>query len=335
MINVRRRFGFTIIELIAVVAIVGLLVAMLAPAVQSARDAARRMQCAGNLRQIGLALANYESVCRVFPFGVGADSDGSETTITSVNSRRFALHTQILPYLDQRAVYDLLNFSVEPFYPDTTGDPQVVTGNGPNESAAQTQIPLLLCPADFDRLGRPWGPNNYRSCNGSSWAGRAGDGMFGQITSIGPKDVRDGLSNTAAFSERIRGEDVQLPIDLHADLFGLPAPWTETTFRNWCDQLTYAQAAAAPIRNSNGGMTWLEGNMNWTRYNHVLTPGRPSCKNDLTWNGAAMTADSRHAGGVNLLLGDGATRFVSEQINPLVWRALASIAGNEAIGTDY
>ncbi|HID76809.1 MAG TPA: DUF1559 domain-containing protein [Planctomycetaceae bacterium] len=327
----RTRTGLTLIELLVVVTIIGMLMALLLPAVQSAREAGRRMQCANNLKQIGLALANYQSAYTVYPFGCGADSDRpGRPTYTSPGNRRYSLHSQILPYLELNEVYELIDFTYPPFYPDTTGDPKTVTGRGPNEDAAQMTIPVFLCPSDHKGQNRPWGPNNYRSCNGSNWSGRKGDGLFGQGTAIRPADVRDGLSYTAAFCERVLGDDDKEAVDMEGDLFSLPAPWTEETFRRWCAQLGPLEAASL-YHDANGGMTWLEGNMNWTRYNHMLPPGLPSCKNGITWNGVAMTANSRHYGGVNLLLGDGSVRFVSNQVEPSVWRALGTIAGRETI----
>jgi hypothetical protein len=180
-------------------------------------------------------------------------------------------------------------------------------------------------------MKRPWGPNNYRACSGSSWDGRKGNGMFGQITSTRPRDVKDGLSHTAAFSERIRGDDDNSQIDLDSDLFGLAAPWTEETLRDWCAQLDEVQAAALPIQDSNGGMTWLEGNMDWTRYNHLLPPGSPACKGEITWDGVAMPANSRHRDGVHLLLGDGGVKFVGLSVDADVWRALGTTGGGETV----
>lgn len=81
-------------------------------------------------------------------------------------------------------------------------------------------------------------------------------------------------------------------------------------------------------------MTWLEGNMSWTRYNHLLPPGRKSCANGLTWNGVAMTSSSRHLGVVNLLLGDGSARPVKDSVDAAVWKSLATIAGGEVIPDD-
>lgn len=328
------RDGLTLIELLTVVSIIAMLMALLLPAVQAAREAGRRGQCANNLKQIGLAVAGYQSAFTVFPFGCGGDSDKpGRPTYTSPGNRRYSLHSQILPYLELRKIYELIDFRYAPFYPDTTGDPKTVTGQGPNEDAAVLTIPVFLCPSDHKEQNRPWGPNSYRSCNGTSWSGRAGDGLFGQGTAIRPAHVRDGLSYTAAFCERVLGDDNKQAVDLQGDLFSLPAPWTEKSFRRWCGQLDRREAAGL-YHDANGGMTWLEGNMNWTRYNHVLPPGYPSCKNGITWSGVAMTATSRHPGGVNLLLGDGSLRFASDQVEPRVWRALGTIAGEEIISDD-
>ena len=332
-----RRGGFTAIELLVVVAIIGILVGLLLPAVQAAREAARRAKCMANLRQLGIGLAHYQETFGVYPFGVGADRDGVIAQTASAGNRRYSLHAQLLPMVEQAPLFDQLNFAVAPFYPDTTGDPAVVTGVGPNETAARTSLDLFLCPSDPDRMpSRPWGQNNYRSCNGGSWSGRLGDGMFGQGSRIRPADVRDGLSNTAAMSERVRGHDDWTRPDFDADLFRLAAPWTEDAFRDWCAGLSDAEAAALPrnVESSNSGMNWLEGNMTWTRYNHVLPPGSKTCVNGLTWNGVAMTANSRHGKTTGLLLGDGSVRSVKVSVAPAVWRALGTIAGSETIPGD-
>ncbi|HEX8204209.1 MAG TPA: DUF1559 domain-containing protein [Isosphaeraceae bacterium] len=330
----RRPNAFTLIELLVVLAIIGLLLALVLPAVQRAREAARRLQCSTNLRQMGIALQNYQGAFGVYPFGVGADRDGAVSQVSSPGNRRYSLHSQILPFIEQAALFHALNFSVAPFHPDTTGDPRVVTGQGENETAALTVLGVYLCPSDFNRMpSRPWGQNNYRSCNGASWSGRAGDGMFGQVSRIRPADVRDGLSHTAAVCERVRGHDDDQRLDADSDVIRNPSVWTEDSFRDWCGELTDADAAGFTRNPSdtNSGFNWLEGNMAWTRYNHLLPPGQKTCANGLTWNGVSMPANSRHDRGVNLLLGDGSLRFVPYTINPSVWRALGTIAGGEVI----
>jgi prepilin-type N-terminal cleavage/methylation domain-containing protein len=329
-----NRRAFTLLELLVTISIIGLLMALLLPAVQSAREAARRTKCQANLRQLGIGLQNYLTACGVFPFGVGADSDGLIASITSPQSRRYSLHSQLLLYIEQVAVFNGINFWVQPF---TSGDPSLTTEAGPNETAACMAIEVFLCPSDFDRMpSRPWGQNNYRSCNGGSWSGRAGDGIFGQSTRIGPANIRDGMSNTAAMGERVRGHDDYQRLDPAADLFREAAPWTEDAFRSWCASLSDQEAALFPKHPSdaNSGMTWLEGNMSWTRYNHVLPPGHKSCANGLTWNGVAMTSSSRHPGVVGLLLGDGSARIVKDSIDVGVWKALGTIVGGEVIAGD-
>jgi Protein of unknown function (DUF1559) len=106
-------------------------------------------------------------------------------------------------------------------------------------------------------------------------------------------------------------------------------------FTDWCASLSDAEAIALPKHYSNAttGLTWLEGNMAWARYNQVLTPGSKTCINGVTSNGVIMTAGSRHAGGLGLMLGDGSVRFVKRTVSPPIWRALGTIAGGETLPT--
>ncbi len=333
-VNNIRRPGFTVIELLVTIAIIGLLIALLLPAIQSAREVARRMQCANNLKQIGVALHSYHSTHSVLPFGVGLDHDVTISTMGTLDDRRYSAQSLILPQLDQANIYSRIDFNVAPFHPfvnAATGDQSVIAANGTNVvngEAAKAHLDVFLCPSDMDRLSILWSHNNYRACNGGDWSGRTGNGMFGQITSVKFANVTDGLSQTAMFSERVKGTGDKSVYDKHSDLYDLTGIWLESAFRDRCDQLTPA-VAATHNQDIESGQTWLEGNMNWTRYNHVLPPNQISCKNGYTWDGVIMTASSRHNGGVNILLGDGSMQFVSDSVDADLWRGLGTINGSD------
>ena len=337
MTSARCRKAFTMIEMLVVIAVIGLLVVLLIPAVQSARAAARLAQCRGNLRQLGIALNAYQAAAGVFPFGVGADGDGAIATYTSRSNRRYSMHSQVLPYLERTGAVQraqLRRTAVLPRRQRRPG-PRRCSGDELHGRAGlgqRVRLPVGLQPDAVLALGQV----NYRSCTGSTWSARVSDGMFGQSTRIAPANVRDGLSNTAAMSERLRGHDDFENVDVTSDQFRVAAPWTEAAFTEWCATLSDAEAIALPKHYSNAtaGLTWLEGNMSWTRYNHLLPPGRKTCVNGVTWNGVAMTAGSRHDTIVGLLLGDGSVRFVKDSVGPAVWRALGTIAGGETVPGD-
>ncbi|MCA9123931.1 MAG: DUF1559 domain-containing protein [Planctomycetaceae bacterium] len=329
-----RRNGFTIVELLVTIAIIGLLTALLLPAVQAARETARRMRCSNNLKQVGIALHGYHDSHSVLPFGVGPDNDGMISSLGTLDDRRYSAQSLILPYLELSTIHSRIDFDVAPFHPfvnAATGDASVIAAQGTNVTngeAAKAHVSVLLCPSDLDRLASIWSRNNYRMCNGSNWSGRTGNGMFGQVSSVRFAHVTDGLSQTAMVSERVKGTSSQAVFDVLSDLYDLAGIWTESSFRNACEQLT-ATTAAAYNQDIESGQTWLEGNMNWTRYNHVLTPNRISCKNGFTWDGVIMTASSRHDAGVNVLLGDGSVRFVADVVDGDLWRGLGTIGDSD------
>lgn len=326
--------GFTIVELLVVVTIVGILMALLFPAVQAAREAARRFTCSNHLRQIGVALHHYHETVNTLPMGCGSDEDTFASSLGTVWSRRYSSHASLLPYIEQKTVYDAIDFRVAPFHPYANaalGDPGALASPVElvvNGRAAVAKIPVFLCPSDIDRMQCPWGHNNFRACNGSTWSGRMGNGMFGQGKTVRFAEVTDGLSNTAMFSERAMGSWDREAQDILADLYDMAGVWTEESFRAMCASLRPEQALAYR-HDIEGGVTWLEGNTNWTRYNHVLPPNRIACKNGLTWDGVAEPASSRHPGGVNVLFGDGGVRFVTGTVDEKLWQATGTIAGSD------
>jgi competence protein ComGC len=198
------RPAFTLIELTVIVSIIGLLMALLIPAVQSVREAGRRAQCFNNLRQIGLALQSYESVHRMFPPGELTDSHG-------IISNDYSELTFILPYLEQTALFSSLNMDFHAV--ETAAIPLVV-----NQTARNTRVAVYLCPSD----GEPYHLNSYRFNRGRY--GRIGssrpvfDGPFGMGVIPRASAITDGLSNTAFVSERLSGDFIPGSEDIPRDI---------------------------------------------------------------------------------------------------------------------
>ncbi len=315
--NLRR--AFTLIELLGVVSMIGVLVALLLPAVQVAREAARRSECQNNFRQIGLALANYQEAVGVYPFGVGGAGPRNYTP-------RWSAQSQLLLYLEQSSLFHTLNFSGVPW----AGDANF---SAPNLSALSTQISLFLCPSDSDETGDPYnlGHNSYRACAGTQPYNltEKNDGAFWYQSAVAPEALRDGMSTTAVFSERCLGS-VSRP-DPKGDYY-LSTPSDETC--TGVDGIPMARFLS-PVELS--GERWADGNVFYTRYQHVLTPNKNSCLlggNEDNVGPVVVTATSRHPSGVNVLLGDGSVRFVKESIDLAAWRGLATIAGGEVLSGD-
>ncbi|MDG3006456.1 DUF1559 domain-containing protein [Paludisphaera mucosa] len=322
------RRAFTLIELLVVIAVIGLLVALLLPAVQAAREAARRMQCANNLKQVGTALAAYQSTHTVYPFGLGGGAPPG-------SKGRWSAHSQLLPFVEQPSLFASLNFSGVPWVEDP------IPLSRMNQSALQVIVSTFLCPSDSasgPADAYVLGPNSYRACAGTQptnlpsdspdGTGR-NDGAFWYQSALRPSAVRDGLTNTAMFSERC----------IHRA--GLVDP--KADYLLTADSLascTSADPATSPVLDvplQRPGGRWGDGNILYTRYTSLLPPGGVSCvlggSSDYE-SPIVTTASSRHPAGVNLLVGDGSVRFVKAAVAGAVWQALGTIAGGETISQD-
>lgn len=342
--DVRRR-GFTLIELLVVIAIIAILIALILPAVQQAREAARRTQCRNNLHQLGLALHNYEGTFQVLPPNLVPGG-----TNYRYSAGNWGVLAYLSPYLDQTPVYNKMNLEAPTYC--FTGFAYEICDPG-NKEAAGLTIPLFLCPSDRGvSLGGGYGvesigPTNYVANQGSglnstSQGDRHGspydaDGVMFADSSIRFTDVKDGTSTTAAMSESLLGDG--------AENFNGSAPPADSQYvyaylRTFPSSLTDTECASPMHWNVDRrrGFLWFSGEIRNSSYNHYYLP------NDRRWdcitNAQALgytaigwrAARSHHEGGVHLLLCDGAVRFVSENIDLLTWRSLATRRGSEVIG---
>ncbi len=341
-----RPRGFTLIELLVVIAIIAVLIALLLPAVQQARESARRTQCKNNLKQIGLAIHNYLDTHSVLPFGKGPSYAGAPVYA------RWSQHAMLLPFLDQAPLYTSINFSYPPETPGMGGViafmPAYVSPTGINSVASRAVVSMFFCPSDTG-VNDPWaGQNNYVGnqggwlCDRSDSPGAATDtspselqtGVFYYLSKCRPSDVSDGLSQTAFFSEKIRGHGNPDP---KADLFVIPSQTSLAGTYSTC--MAINTSTATPL-TSKWGYSWVMGENCCTQYNHVATPNTPSCagtgfSGSMTNMAMQVSANSRHTGGVHVLMGDGAIHFFSDNIDLNVWRAVGTRNGTETVQTPF
>jgi prepilin-type N-terminal cleavage/methylation domain-containing protein/prepilin-type processing-associated H-X9-DG protein len=330
-----RRTGFTLIELLVVIAIISVLIALLLPAVQAAREAARRMQCTNNLKQIGLALNSYHASWNGFPVGFLYAYQGILPN-SSASQYRWSALAQMAPYMEQANVFNAINFNFPIAHMPTSSGALFWPYFEANTSAMATQIAMFLCPSD----GAPppavgTGPTNYAFCAGDGSNGgdaTNADGTFILGPSVTIAGVTDGTSQTAAASEQSLGiagpysQTTSTPI---------PMPWTRAMSRVAAAPLTDAACAVAPDGwLLNKGSSWWDGNYQNTLYNHYLTPNanRPDCI--VYHNPGWKAARSYHPGGVDLLFGDGHVAFIKDSVNLATWRAISTRAGGEVVSAD-
>lgn len=304
MSRISTRSGFTLIEVLVAIAIIGLLAALILPAVQSAREAARQTECRSHLKQLALALHTYHDVHRVLPLNYGADG-------YSAFSRGASWLAMILPQIEQTNLYNRIQFEEPLAHPG-------------NQLAAREIVPLFACPSDThngrmvfrSNVPGEWGVQNYKACAGSNWEwgtfagatvsqGRnAGnpDGLdhcTGIICRNGPgnppintrlTDVWDGLTQTFALGESV-------------------PEWCRHTWWWWFNASTATCAIPLNYKPEPDLQVAMEGD--WFHNYSFL---------------------SRHPGGANFALADGSVKFVSETIDQNVYRAAGTIQGNEVSG---
>lgn len=329
----RRRSGFTLIELLVVIAVIAVLIALLLPAVQQAREAARRIQCKNNLKQMGLALHNYLEVYMTFPPSFCFSTAGS-----------WSVHGRILPYMEQASAYSQVRLDLD-------------WANPINEATnvAQLKVPSYVCPSDpnGDRMhyaGPDEGnirPQNY-GVNFGTWkvydpvTNSGGDGVFYPNSQTRSGDISDGMSNTLMLAE----VKTYQPYFRNTADPG-PTPPSVVSFVNGFS----GEPKYGPSLDDNAGHTeWCDGPVHQSGFTTTFPPNTKlpyvdgGITYDIDFNSryegtsttqttyASITSRSFHTGSVNVALTDGSTRTVSQNIDGKIWRALGTRAGSEIVG---
>lgn len=340
-IKVGNRRGFTLVELLVVIAIIGVMVGLLLPAVQAAREAARRMQCTNHLKQFGLALHNYESTYKALPPRKGGSRGGGNTARFDGNYFRKSGFIPLLGFLEQGAMADMVAVG------GTLPNGHVIPPAGPagwygnvNWLPWKTQLSVVLCPSDTNPgipINGTRAHNSYAFCLGDSIGGTGASGAANNFnnnnyparglfaSAENPRKLRDmidGLSNTIAMSERAWG----------GGNFGITQangqPWKGVTVASVPSVLTNPATCLATVsgrfilqgtfKNRFGSM-WSDGQMERVGFNTILAPNAVSCvtndNNNADSPGGVITASSNHPGGVNAVFADGSVNFVSESID--------------------
>jgi prepilin-type N-terminal cleavage/methylation domain-containing protein len=311
------RRGFTLIELLVVIAVIGILIALLLPAVQAAREAGRRAQCVNNLRQIGLALHNHESACGFFPIGCESKVTSAYPTVPSYYYR-WSAFAMLTPYLEQSAIYNKLNLDVPLICTGVFPPPSVHPDNAP---LVKQELDVFRCPSDFHpRISPDWGPTNYVMCQGSGKNGGAyadSDGLFNTVRPTYIREIHDGTSNTAAFSESLVSLG-KTPGTLAGALADGEVGDVIVSLRTRLDDAMCNNPSQSTAYTR--GERWADGGQTCSGYNHYLPPnsGKPDCSSSPF--GFWKAARSLHPGLVNICLADGSTRSVSQRVDIEVWR---------------
>ena len=311
------RSGFTLIELLVVIAIIAILVSLLLPAVQQAREAARRSQCQNNLKQLGLAMHNYHSTYNVFPLNFGGTARVGTGNVG--NAFRLSYLVGLTPFMDQTALWNQIS---KPGTINGTSYPAM--GHVPWDASYppwKQQITSLLCPSDgapvTDEADTNYALNWGDNADGAGDTNRAkARGMGVARECLGLRDVRDGTVNTLLIGEIGRNDGSRRLIGNWAKSLSTTPSVCVTDAVDPNDPQFYKAGVTIGTGDQIRGTRWADAGTVYTQFLTILPPNGPSCSGGTSDNqDAAMTAGSYHSGGIQVVLTDGSARFISETIN--------------------
>ena len=306
------RRGISLLEIVVSIAIIGMLLGLLVPAVQQSREAGRRIACANNLKQLATATQLYESNHGSFPMG---NSDGRSAFVA------------LLPFMDRAALFRESN-TISPF-------PNPFSLSGTSPTIYQTSLPVFSCISDSATgTTQAMAGTSYAMNWGSGVQKYGYNGLFRPLIPdpilpnglVRPADVRDGLSNTAMFAEILQSNG---QLDRVRTVWNLPTamplPAQYEAFSNTCRDLSVVTGGLSDVR----GRPWAHGDVFRTAYTHMIEPNRPSCTNGGVVPMGSYSAGSAHSNGAQVAFADGHIDFVSNQVSLSVWRAFGSRSGSD------
>ena len=337
------RGGLSFLELLVVLTVVGLIAAIIIPAVLSLRESNRRLTCRSKLVTMGQAIAAHESTFATYPSALK-----SQSLHPRRSSSHLSGHVYLLPFLDQASVFTAIRFDLPGgenlYWADHFATPYR------NEIPKLARIDAFICPSGFQRSENYPG-NNYRLNTGSHPSSmhsrlnpNGGLGAFAHLESFRPSDFRDGLGATIAMSERTTGTGQVRTFDPSSDYwFSGVSSLVRTPTSDILIPICQAGSLSAPPEAIYPftGAFWFFSHPENTTYNHANTPNSPNadCSVGINTQGAMlgdpgiMTARSLHKSGVNVVFMDGHAAFISDAIDLNVWRALSSRSGGEQCGS--
>lgn len=342
--SITRRRAFTLVELLVVIAIIGVMVGLLLPAVQAAREAARRMSCGNNFKQIGLGVHNYHAAYNQLPMHMGGTNPGAWDNKQPGNARSLSMLVGILPFVEQQALWEEISNPMERGINGNTPDfnPMGPEGQDATYPPWRTEIPGYRCPSDpatvtAGQLGR----NNYGPCLGDNpWSSLDDEivadsrGFFVPRKAMRFRDVLDGLANTIMMGE--------MATDLGAN--EIIGAGREAIGDAWnADRVTLNLAQCRNLINPQRPQFWNGGNARprgngWAfaqasnqAVHTIRPPNKESCRDGWNNSEGYYSMSSRHQGGCHVLMGDGAVKFVTDSIESGNQDAPAARAGVQSV----